>query len=48
VITVPGHELVQDDCELVQAVQVSGRQLAQFAVALPGQADTYHTAVVLV
>ena len=38
-IIVPGHELDQDDCELVQAVRVSRGQLAQFAVALSGQTD---------
>jgi len=45
---VPGHELVQDDRELMQAVQVSRGQLLQYALAFGGQADPYHAAVVTV
>ena len=44
----PGHKIVKDDRELVQAVQVSPGQLLQDAVAFTGQADPDHTAVVSV
>ncbi len=44
----PGHKIVKDDRELVQAVQVSPGQLLQDAVAFTGQADPDHTAVVFV
>ena len=42
----PGHELVKDGRELVQAGQVSLGQLLQDAVAFTGQADPDHPAVV--
>jgi hypothetical protein len=41
-----GHELVQDDRELVQAVQVGPGQLLQYAVAFPGQADAHQAPIV--
>jgi len=45
---VPGHELIQDSGEFVQAIQVSLGQLLQYALALAGQADAHHAAVVSV
>ena len=42
----PGDKLVKDGRELMQAVQVSPGQLLQDAVALAGQADPDHAAVV--
>ena len=44
----PGHQIVKDNRELVQAVQVSPGQLLQDAVACTGQANPDHAAVVSV
>ena len=42
------HELIQDGRELVQALQVSPGQLLQDAVAIAGQLDPDHAAVVAI
>jgi hypothetical protein len=41
-----GHEFVQDGGQLVQAVQVRPRELLQDLLAVGGQADPHHPAVV--